>query len=171
MKWTLFALMMLPPCWVRAQPDTLWIPTQGQLIPHAVTYEPIRSDPAFKREGRFAADTSRVAVSMDYKRGTASGIFRAFYPDGRPLIFAVYGWGSLHGDWTEYDETGSVSVKGQYRQGLRDGTWSFRKEGIVGRYKKGLKHGKWKYYEDGVPSYTEKYRKDELKRTRRFGTN
>lgn len=169
MKSTLTALVVSFPSLLLAQPDTLWIPTSGAVVPHAVVYEPVRPDPQYKRIGKFAADTSKVAVSMDYKRGHASGVYRAYYPDGRPLVFAVYGWDSPHGDWTEYDEAGSISLKGQYRSGLRDGTWAFRKDGIVGQYKKGLKHGKWKYFQGEIPVRTEKYKKDKLKRTRTLG--
>ena len=74
----------------------------------------------------------------------------------------MYGFGSLHGDWTEYDEFGRVTVKGQYRDGLRDGPWAFRTQGILGHYKKGLRHGKWKYFENGRMVRVEKYRDDKL---------
>lgn len=170
MKQILTALALVLHTFLSAQPDTLWVPTNGALVPHAVVYEPVRQDPQYKRIGKFTSDTSKVAVRMDYKRGHASGVYRAYYPDGRPLIFAVYGWDSPHGDWTEYDETGGISLKGQYRGGLRDGTWAFRKEGILGHYKKGLKHGKWRYFHGSIPVRTEKYKKDKLKRTRTMGT-
>ena len=163
------ALPFLLPYLLCAQPDTLWVPTNGVAVPHAVSYEPVRQDAQYQRIGKFAADTSKVAVSLDYKRGHPSGVFRAYYPDGRPLIFAVYGWDTPHGDWTEYDELGSVSLKGQYREGLREGTWAFRKEGIVGHYKKGKRHGKWKYFEGGVPVRSERYKRDKMVRVRHFG--
>lgn len=159
------------PSMLIAQPDTLWIPTNGSAAPYTVAYEPVRNDAQYTRVGRFVFDTSRVAVRLDYKRGHPSGVYRAFYPDGRPLIFAVYGWNSPHGDWTEYDEAGLVILKGKYKKGKRNGTWAMRKENIVGRYKKGLKHGNWKYYEDGRAVRTEKYKKGVLKRTRTFSTD
>ncbi len=168
MKSFLTSLSLLLPFVSYAQPDTLWIPVEGTLVQYAVQYPHVRPDPQYKRIGKFVSDTNRIAVELDYKRGTPSGVYRAYYPDGRPLIFAVYGWGSLHGDWTEYDERGQVSLKGQYRQGERDGPWSFRQAGILGHYKNGLKHGKWKYFENGVAVRSEKYRKDKLKRTRTF---
>lgn len=151
-----------------AQPDTLWVPSNGTMVPHAVVYGPVRMDPQYKRIGKYATDTTKVAVSMDYKRGHASGIYRAFYPDGRPLIFAVYGWDSPHGDWTEYNEVGAISLKGQYREGKRDGTWAFKQDGIIGHYKEGQKHGIWKYYEGARPVRSEKYIRDRLIRTRNF---
>lgn len=145
-----------------AQPDTLFIPSGDSLYAYAVQYEPMQEAEQFKRKGFFVHDPERTAVLMDYKRGKPSGVYRAFYPDGKPLIFAVYGWGDLHGDWTEYDEFGRVAVKGQYRNGMRDGTWAFRNQGIVGHYKDGLKHGKWKYYQQGRLVRIEKYHKGQM---------
>lgn len=168
MKSLLLTFSVLTALPLLAQPDTLWIPTNGAMVPHAVVYEPVRMDPQYKRIGKFATDTNKVAVNLDYKRGHPSGVYRAYFPDGRPLIFAVYGWDAPHGDWTEYDEVGAISLKGQYRQGLRDGLWAFRQEGIVGHYKEGLKHGKWKYYENGRIRRTEYFKKDKLVRTRTF---
>jgi antitoxin component YwqK of YwqJK toxin-antitoxin module len=63
---------------------------------------------------------------------------------------------------------GRITVKGQYRNGKRDGTWAFRSEGIVGHYKDGLKHGRWKYYENGQVVRREKYRKDKLRQGSTF---
>lgn len=153
------ALLALPGL---AQPDTLLVPSGDTLYRFAVVYGPMQQSEQFKRIGHYAQDTAAVAVQLDYKRGRPSGVYRAFFPDGKPLIFAVYGYGSLHGDWTEYDEFGRVTIKGQYRDGLRDGTWAFRTEGIVGHYKDGKRHGKWKYYERGRLVRVEKYRDDVL---------
>lgn len=147
----------------QAQPDSLYITEHGTTEAYAVVYAPLQGMEPYRRVGRYAFDTSRVAVQIDYKRGKPSGIYRAFYPDGKQLLFAVYGWGSLHGDWAEYDPTGRITVKGQYRMGKRSGTWAFREEGIVGHYKDGLKHGNWKYYENGKLVRKEKWRKGALK--------
>lgn len=145
-----------------AQPDTLFILSGDTLFEMPVVYEPVKDLEQYTRVGRYADDTSNVAVRLDYKRGKPSGVYRAFYPDGKPLIFAVYGWGSLSGDWTEYDEFGRISVKGQYRDGARDGTWAFRSEGIVAKFKNGEKHGKWKYYANGKLVRIEKYHQGKL---------
>jgi len=155
------SLLLLPAMAAGAQPDTLFVPSGDTTFTFAVVYDPVTPAEQYKLIGRYAHDTNRIAVQLDHKRGKPSGVYRAFYPDGRPLIFAVYGWGSLHGDWTEYDEFGRITIKGQYREGLRDGVWAFRKEGIVGRYRKGLKHGKWKTYVNGRLVRIEKYRDGE----------
>ncbi|MBZ0207788.1 MAG: hypothetical protein K8H89_15840 [Flavobacteriales bacterium] len=148
---------------LHAQPDTLYITENGVTEAYAVVYEPIQDVERFRLVGKYAMDTARIAVQMDFKRGKPSGIYRAFYPEGQQLLFAVYGWGSLHGDWTEYDPTGRITVKGQYRMGKREGTWAFRDQGIVGHYKAGLKHGSWKYYENGKLVRKEKWHKGDLK--------
>lgn len=147
-----------------AQPDSLYITDNGTTTAYAVVYAPLPEGMTpFLRVGKYAFDTTRTAVTLNYKRGKPSGVYRAFYPDGKQLIFAVYGWGSLHGDWAEYDHTGRITVKGQYRQGKREGTWAFRDQGIVGHYKDGQKHGKWKYYQNGKLVRSEKWRKGQLK--------
>ena len=154
---------LLLPAFATAQPDTLFVPSGDSVYVYAVVYEPVQPVEQYKRRGAFAYDTTRTAVLLDYKRGTPSGVYRAFFPDGKPLIFAVYGYGSLYGDWTEYDEFGRVTVKGQYRDGLRDGPWEFRKAGIRGRYSEGKKHGRWKYFQNGRLVKVEKYHDDQLR--------
>ncbi|MBK6775650.1 MAG: hypothetical protein IPG74_07290 [Flavobacteriales bacterium] len=145
-----------------AQPDSLFIPSGDTVYTYAVEYSPELSAALYTRVGKFAHDTTRVAVELRYQRGKPCGVYKAFYPDGKPLIFAVYGWGFLHGDWSEYDEFGRIAIKGQYHNGLREGIWAFRAQGIVGRYKEGKKHGKWKYYRNGRIYKTEKYHEDTL---------
>ena len=145
-----------------AQPDTLYVPSGDTTYAFPLVHGPLKDAEAFVRTSHYAFDTTRVATTLSFRRGKPSGVYRAFYPDGRPLIFAVYGWGSLHGDWTEYDEQGRVSLKGQYRMGVREGTWAFRNQGIVGEYKDGVPHGKWRYYEGGRLARVEKWHKGKL---------
>ena len=160
----LFPAALLLGTLLHAQPDSLYITENGTTVAYAVTYAPLQDVERYRLIGKYAFDTSRVAVQLDYKRGKPSGIYRAFYPDGKQLIFAVYGWGSLHGDWSEYDPTGRITVKGQYRMGKRDGTWAFRDQGIVGHYKEGRKNGSWKYFQNGKLVKKEKWRKGEIKK-------
>ncbi|MCB9170675.1 MAG: hypothetical protein H6597_08105 [Flavobacteriales bacterium] len=141
-----------------AQPDTLFVPSGDTTYAYAVSYAPHPDTEVYTLKGYYAFDTMRTAVELDFKRGRPSGVYRAYYPDGKPLIFAVYGWGSLNGDWTEYDEFGKVSLKGRYHNGQRDGLWAFRKEGILARYKKGVANGKWRYYKNGHLVRIVKYR-------------
>jgi antitoxin component YwqK of YwqJK toxin-antitoxin module len=162
MRILLTGLLLLAAIWASAQPDTLYITSGDAIYPHAVIYDPIEPSEQYKMIGRYADHPDRIAVTIDHKRGKPSGVYRAYYPDGKPMIFAVYGWGSLHGDWTEYDEFGRITIKGRYRDGLRDGMWAFRKLGITGKYNKGLKHGKWKTYVNGRVADIARYRNGEL---------
>ncbi|MEO8066103.1 MAG: hypothetical protein ABI599_00280 [Flavobacteriales bacterium] len=147
---------------VMAQPDSLFIASGDTVYTYAVQYAPEQSAERYTRIGKFSQDTAAIAVELRYQKGKPCGVYRAYYPDGKPLIFAVYGWGFLHGDWSEYDEFGRIAIKGQYRNGLREGIWAFRTQGIVGRYKEGKKDGKWKYYRNGRIFKIEKYRDDKL---------
>jgi hypothetical protein len=151
-----------------AQPDSLYVPELAGVAAYAVRYPALQNAESFTHVGRYAMDTTRIAVRLGYKRGKPCGVYRAYYPDGRPLIFAVYGWGWLQGDWTEYAPDGHITVKGQYKEGKRDGKWAFRDQDMVGHYKAGMKHGKWKYFENGRVVRTEKYRKDVLLPGSRF---
>jgi len=152
-------LLALSAAIVHAQPDSLFVTEHGTTTAYAVTYPPLKTAESFTHEGRYAMDTSRIAVRIGYKRGKPCGVYRAWYPDGAPMIFAVYGWGYLHGDWTEYAKDGHITLKGRYKNGKRDGPWAFREEGIFGHYKDGLKSGKWKYYENGRVVRVEHFRK------------
>lgn len=147
---------------LHAQPDSLFIQETAGVAAYAVVY-PARptTEQDFTLVGRYAMDTSRVAVKLTYKRGKPCGTYRAWYPDGALMIFAVYGWGHLDGDWTEYAPDGRVTVKGRYKDGKRDGPWAFREQGIFGHYKDGLKSGRWKYYENGHLVRNERYRDGE----------
>jgi antitoxin component YwqK of YwqJK toxin-antitoxin module len=143
---------------LRAQPDSLYVSETAGTAAYAVVYPPLKAVESFTHEGRYAMDTSRIAVRLGFKRGKPCGVYRAWYPDGAPMIFAVYGWGYLDGDWTEYANNGLITVKGRYKKGHRDGTWAFRAQEITGHYKDGKKHGKWKYYANGRLLRTERYR-------------
>ena len=151
-----------------AQPDTLYVPDGDRTYAYAVVYVPIEPSEQYTLIGHYAHAPNAVAVQLMMKRGKPSGVYRAFYPSGRPLIFAVYGYGTLHGDWTEYDEQGRVTLKGQYRNGTREGIWAFRSQGIVGHYKKGLKHGKWKYFEKRKLARVSKYSNGKLRKGSEF---
>ncbi len=158
---SLFLPLLLLTLGAQGQPDSLFIQEHGTTTAYGVVYPPLKTAESFTHEGRFAMDTSRVAVRLGYKRGKPCGVYRAWFPDGAPMIFAVYGWGFLEGDWTEYAQDGHITVKGGYKAGKRDGAWSFRDQGIVGHYKHGKKHGKWKYYENGHLVRFERYRDGE----------
>jgi hypothetical protein len=162
MRFPASVLCCITACVLQAQPDTLFIPSGDTIFSFPVVYDPITPAEQYKITGRFAHDTSAVAVQLDMKRGKPSGVYRAYYPDGRPLIFAVYGWGSLHGDWTEYDEGGRIAIKGRYRNGLRDGLWVFRRLGFDGHYKDGEKHGKWRTFTNGRVTARSRYRRGTL---------
>lgn len=168
MRAFLFTAALTSCTFAYAQPDTLYVPDGDRTYAYAVVYEPIEPSEQYTLTGHYAHAPSAVAVQLMMKRGKPSGVYRAFYPSGRPLIFAVYGFGTLHGDWTEYDEQGRVTLKGQYRNGAREGIWAFRSQGIVGHYKKGLMHGKWKYFEKGKLARVSKYSNGKLRKGSEF---
>jgi hypothetical protein len=53
-----------------------------------------------------------------YLDGRAHGPFRAFYPGGARWIEGLFEDGVEHGQWHQWDETGSPSADAEYRTGL-----------------------------------------------------
>lgn len=57
----------------------------------------------------------------------------------------------LHGNFTEYYESGKVKKTGVYINGLREGMWEeYAENGVkaVGTYHHGYPHGEWRYYSE-----------------------
>ncbi len=142
--------------------DTLYVTSDDTTYAYAIVYIPVEETEQHTKVAKYAFDMGLTAVEIDYKRGKPSGRYKAYYPDGQLMEYGIYGWGSLHGDWTEYDEFGVIIIKGFYRNGLKVGKWSFRQEQIRGSYKNGLKHGKWKYYQGKQVIRTERYKRGVL---------
>ena len=61
----LFHATLLVGTLLYAQPDSLYIPENGETVAYAVVYEPVQNVERFRREGKYAFDTSRVAVQID----------------------------------------------------------------------------------------------------------
>ncbi|WP_336515350.1 hypothetical protein [Pollutibacter soli] len=57
----------------------------------------------------------------------------------------------LHGNFTEYYESGKIKKTGMYINGLREGMWEeFSENGVkaVGTYHHGYPNGEWRYYDE-----------------------
>ena len=96
------------------------------------------------------------AFEKNYYYGKQSGVYKAYYPSGRTMIFSVYQAGKRNGDWTYYGTDGSIREKAKYRAGKRHGFYINKVEKYQGRFKHGLKHGKWEY-NVGSAAYRKEY--------------
>jgi len=160
---TITALLLLISAYSSAQlKDTLFVTSGDSTYAYAIKYVEVEESDQHTKVAKYVFDMGRTAVEIDHKRGKPSGIYRSYYPDGQLMEFGVYGWGTLNGDWKEYDEFGTLIVKGLYKNGKKDGIWAFIEEGIVGRYKNDLKSGRWKYYEGNRVIRSERYKKGVL---------
>lgn len=151
-----------------AQFDSLHFEFEGRSWSEKIQYPPKPDTNYFVWQGSYPGNLNQTAITIPYKRGKPSGLVRAYYPNGQKLFRVVYGWGKLHGDWIEFDESGTVTVKGQYRDDLRHGVWYFAKERLRGKYRKGKKHGKWKYYSGRRVVAIEKFFRGRFKSRRTF---
>ncbi len=97
-----------------------------------------------KTHAVFAADTTVTAFRGSFINGKPNGAFLYYYPSGRYYQTCIYGYGNLHGDYTVYNQEGSIILKGQYKNGLKHGYWRNLDENLIGRYFKGMRHLTWK---------------------------
>lgn len=76
------------------------------------------------------------------------GQWRWFYENGVNMRDEVFTNGKENGWLSEYNDTGKVVVKGEYRNGKEEGEWLFEigDHREVGTYEAGLKTGIWKHY-------------------------
>ena len=122
-----------------------------------------------KKVAVFANDTSQIAIEKSYTNLGKSGLYKAYYPNGKLKIKTVYAKDKLNGEWTYFDSNGEIKTKGAYQAGVKNGFWAYRTLKIYGRYKDGLRHRKW--YRINVNNKKEKstYKKGVLLRGKGFG--
>jgi antitoxin component YwqK of YwqJK toxin-antitoxin module len=81
----------------------------------------------------------------------ADGMYREFYPDGKPFVEGTFVRGRQHGEWTYYYDNGQVNRKATYKNGQPDGAWEvFRADGTLAAkrgFSDGLRHGQWVLYD------------------------
>ncbi|MFZ5552057.1 MAG: hypothetical protein ACOZCO_02995 [Bacteroidota bacterium] len=94
----------------------------------------------------YLSDTTRTAFVKHYYNGFQSGVYKSFYPNGKVMEKTVYQKGKKNGEFSLYSFDGTLLVKGEYENDIKNGFWIHRKLKIMGKYKNGLKHGKWKWY-------------------------
>lgn len=136
-------------------------------VTYQVVYQPTLSKKIFsKKIAVFANDTTVKAIGKNYTYDYLNGIYRAYYPSGKIMLFANYSNNHLYGDWTWYDEGGDVITKGQYKKGkgIKHGYWAYRSTKTYGRYKKGIRNGRWTQYDVNGEKHRSFYRKGKLLR-------
>lgn len=92
----------------------------------------------------FADDTTTVAIEKNYTYNYLNGIYRAYYPSGKPMVKTIIANSKPYGEFTFWDKAGEVAIKGLYKEGIKHGFWAYRYLKCYGRYRHGKKSGKWK---------------------------
>ena len=89
-------------------------------------------------------------------QGNTDGLWKWYYDDGLLLREENYLNGNSEGIFTEFDDSGSPIIQGEYVEGMEEGFWKYqhgdhREEGT---YRSGMRNGDWKYYyDDGQLSF------------------
>jgi len=134
-------------------------------VAYKVIYQPTAYKRIFsKKIAVFANDTSVRAIGKNYTNNYLNGIYRAYYPSGKLLVFANYYNEKLNGDWTWYSEKGDIITKGKFRNNIKHGYWAYRHVKLYGRYKNGVKHRTWIKYDVNGQKQKSFYRRGRLVR-------
>lgn len=152
----LLALMGLVANMLKAQQKFLKVYYPDDTLSFELDYKSVDSLEEGKLVAFYKKHPHQIAFEKNYYYGKQSGIYKAYYPSGRTMIFSVYQAGKRHGDWTYYGTDGSIREKAKYKEGSRHGFYINKVEKYQGRYKNGLKHGKWEY-NLGTAAYRKEY--------------
>ncbi len=145
MKYVLIALLCWP-LWAGAQNHTISFNYNGGVEEWEVIYTQ-HDTVNGSWIAVYAEDTTQMAFKRSYVRTKPNGLYKAWYPNGKVREFGVYGYGSLHGDWVEYDQEGNVLIRGKYKEGKKNGFWAYRTKNCFGKYLRDQKHGRWKCFD------------------------
>lgn len=115
-----------------------------------------------KKIAVYASDTTVTAYEKGYYEGYQTGVYKVYFPTGKLMESYVYQKGKKNGDYSLYSIDGTLLVKGEFTNDLRDGYWAYRQEKLYGRFKDGKKNGKWKWYQTDSLYYVYKFDKDVL---------
>ena len=112
-----------------------------------------------------------LAYEVNFYYGKRSGLVRIFYPGTDQLMRTlVYNNGKLNGETNWYDKQGKLVIKGFYADNVKEGFWVYRNYGLMGEYRKGLKNGTWKYDLPGGRKGRLKFKKGVLQRNKKGST-
>lgn len=105
---------------------------------------------------RYWAPNGQLLREEWFKDGVPHGPLHRFFADGSPRQRATYRKGLLNGEYTEWFKVDSTSVGliiGRYKDGVREGRWTwFFANGNPkqqGRYEHGKQVGLWRTWDPG----------------------
>ncbi len=134
--------------------------------------EGIYTDNIKIKEWKYYYRNKQIEQTGNYDEdGTVIGIWKWYYPSGNILIEEIFSNGVEDGMYVEYSDDKRIIVKGEYKNGIKEGEWFYQvhdhKE--TGKYKNGVRDGMWRYYYkndnikfegkylDGLPDGRHKY--------------
>ena len=148
------------------------IPLDTSSITYEVVYQPTLIKGIFsKKTGVFTHDTSAVAVEINYSKNIQNGLYKVYFPSGKLMVLTIFANGKINGDYTWYDKTGKINVKGRYQNGIKHGYWAYKAIRTYGRYKKGVKNKKWIRYDENEKKHKSYYKNGKLKKGEGVGND
>lgn len=120
-----------------------------KVAPTVVERQTLRNE---RYDGGSQVRVERGVVRYSDDTIEADGVYREFYPDGKPFVEGRYADGRKDGEWTFYHPNGSVNRKVTYKDGQPDGaieirrpdnTLAAKREFVAGR-----RSGEWIFYNE-----------------------
>jgi antitoxin component YwqK of YwqJK toxin-antitoxin module len=108
-----------------------------------------------KKSGRweYYSKTGRLVLAVNYENNKREGEYIRYQPmTGKPFEKGYYSNGVKTGTYIRYYTDGTLRVKGNYKDGLKQGVWEYyyKSSGSVrakGNFDRGRKHGVWSFYD------------------------
>ncbi|MFI5203866.1 MAG: toxin-antitoxin system YwqK family antitoxin [Flavobacteriales bacterium] len=96
-------------------------------------------------EAEYADFPGKKAYRVNYYNSWRTGVYTSWYPDGKKMETIIFQKGKRNGEYTLFDSTGAIVIKGVYFNNVKDGFWIFKRYNFYGKYKNGRKNGTWKW--------------------------
>jgi antitoxin component YwqK of YwqJK toxin-antitoxin module len=137
---------------VKIEPYTgepIYLPEPEQVAPPTIISHQTKREPY--EDGKTIRIERELAIYSD-NSFEADGIYREFYPNGKPFVEGHFREGLQDGEWTYWFENGQQNRKSSFNKGKLNGTWEvFRADGTLAAkrsFKDGQRDGEWINYDD-----------------------
>jgi antitoxin component YwqK of YwqJK toxin-antitoxin module len=101
-------------------------------------------------DGKIRAERQKAKYSDDHYE--ADGYYREFYPGGKKFVEGQYRQGRREGDWTYWFDNGQINRMVSFKNGQLDGQWEvYRADGTLAAkqsFAAGLRDGTWVIYNE-----------------------
>lgn len=141
-----------------SQQTQLQIVAERDTTFHQLIYKSLDSVSTQKLVAYFKNNPSQKAIEKQFFLGKQSGKQLTYYPDGTLYEVSVFQNGRKNGDYSRFNEVGSLIIKAKYSEGKLFGFYIDKQKNFQGKYLNGKRNGKWEFNTDS-PNYEKRFYK------------